>query len=691
MNNRPNEYLNWTTGPSSTNIAPPSNLRTNGWGVGIAPPAPYTNYQLWLLDQWVQYLDGITNTGTPNQVIRLIGGGQWSFLKSTGALSWSANANLSIAGISDSNNIIPAGTVNLNEGDVAYVEVNAPLIILGDIQNGSDIVSNVNFTANLEPGMDFSGAGIPSGTTIFAVGDSTLTLSANATATATQQQLIAAASGNLTVVVTPAEDFIPNLTSILIAERFGDEVYVGVNSTQMILRDHEYKPFMGTGYVDTYILNAGENLTAGQNVYISPGPTDDSGRTLGAIYKLDVSAANQLVRGVYAGTVISDVTTGNPITVVYNGFYAYTSLVAGKNYWADPANPGGITIVKPQDAGSKRVAIGFAVSTTSLIITGTGAVDNDTAQVAMKSELIGTGDGVTTVFSLSTFPLNAESLFIFVNGGIAQSDEYTLSGKDITFPTAPGEAQTVYSQYILAGQNYIQGFQEVPALISGSTYSIAGQPTNKDALFFFVDGTLLEKSEYSLTMSSTLTEITLNDSLGPAQTPYCFYLSPVGFGTTPTAPGITAISNEGTGHGIFDSVAAGVAKLKSLIPGAGISMTDTSTGIIVSAPGTTGGYNIYGTKAAPIIVTGVITPNADQRQIIYVKSTLGAGNINCTIANGTVFGQELSVRGAHASDTVTILGTGSNTDQEGDCLVDNRQCINYFWNNLIWDEMSRRR
>jgi hypothetical protein len=101
MSTRPAEYLNWTTGQPPAVIEAPANLRQNGWGVGVAPPAQYTNWQLWLLDQWVQYLDQITGTGAGinSQILRLINGGYWSFVASTGVLTWSSAANISMPGI----------------------------------------------------------------------------------------------------------------------------------------------------------------------------------------------------------------------------------------------------------------------------------------------------------------------------------------------------------------------------------------------------------------------------------------------------------------------------------------------------------------------------------------------------------------------------------------------------------------
>jgi hypothetical protein len=689
---RPQEYLNWTTGQPNKVVAAPANLRSNGWGVSTRPPAQYINWQIWLLDQWVQYLDRITNTGTPNQVIRLINGGEWQFIASSGILSWSQNANLSIAGISDSNNIIPAGNCTLSDGDIAYVTVNPPLIILGDMASGSNIISNVNFTANLSAGMQITGTGIPSGTTIFAVGDSTLTISQNATITGSQTQLIAAAFSNLSVTVIAEQNFIPNLLTILIAKRLGPEIYVGVNSTQMILRDHEFKPFMGSGYFDTYTATCGENLLKGENIYISIG-LSDGGRTAGQAYKLDTSADNQATRGTYAGTIISDSLINSVATFCYNGFFRYSGLIAGAMYWADPLIPGAITNIRPDIAGVKRTPIGFANTTDSLIISGTGAQANDYSQPNLKAELIGVGDDSNLVFNLSTYPYNNGSLFLFINGLITFDNEYIISGKIITFITAPKAGQEIYAQYAMAGQNYLQGYQETPVLISGSIYSLTGQPSNKDSLFVFIDRILLDKADYSLLISPSGGEIILNVPIDIAQDVYCFYLSPVGFSNIPSS-GVTNFNNEGTGIGLFISLIAGLAKFKSLKNGSGISLVDDGLGTItISAPGVSGGLSPYGTVASPIIVDDLLSLpiSSDQRQLRLLKSNGGAKIMTAAlqISAGTIIGQELILVGTSDVDYL-IFNSTNGIDCNGPIELKTNTSFNLYWRGDVWSEIGRR-
>ena len=54
------------------------------------------------------------------------------------------------------------------------------------------------------------------------------------------------------------------------------------------------------------------------------------------------------------------------------------------------------------------------------------------------SELLGTGDGVTTTFTLTKVPQSTASLLMSVGGGLQfLTDDFTISGKTITFLVAP--------------------------------------------------------------------------------------------------------------------------------------------------------------------------------------------------------------------------------------------------------------
>lgn len=93
---------------------------------GTAPDSQHFNWLFGNYNDWIEYLDQLTATGVPMSGIRLIGGGNWTFDASTGAFAWSAAAFLAMPSLSDASNTIPAGSVTLADGQVAYAVANLP-------------------------------------------------------------------------------------------------------------------------------------------------------------------------------------------------------------------------------------------------------------------------------------------------------------------------------------------------------------------------------------------------------------------------------------------------------------------------------------------------------------------------------------------------------------------------------------
>jgi hypothetical protein len=125
-----------------------------------------------------------------NQQFVLINGGDFTWNAPT--LTWSATANVQVAGLADSVNTIPAGSVALNDGDVAYV-------ILNRTGPGGNLTV---FTANiaaLPVGDDVRFIARRSGTDLY-VGETTLIVNT------TKRALYDGGSGSLTNVMTSAVD-----------------------------------------------------------------------------------------------------------------------------------------------------------------------------------------------------------------------------------------------------------------------------------------------------------------------------------------------------------------------------------------------------------------------------------------------------------------------------------------------------
>jgi hypothetical protein len=69
-----------------------------------------------------------------------------------------------------------------------------------------------------------------------------------------------------------------------------------------------------------------------------------------------------------------------------------------------------------------------------------------------SQESLGTGDGVTTSFGpLSLVPSNEDSIAVYINGLIQDTADWSLSGSDIVFSTAPSASSSVYVFYLTDG------------------------------------------------------------------------------------------------------------------------------------------------------------------------------------------------------------------------------------------------
>jgi hypothetical protein len=122
----------------------------------------------------------------------------------------------------------------------------------------------------------------------------------------------------------------------------------------------------GGGGASTVKITAGENLTANDYVYISPGTGNDSGRTAGQLYKADASVDERVD---VIGIVKATVTSGSLTTVIITGPAKNQSgLTAGALYYLSASSPGAITTTPPSTNGQWVVTVGQAASATQMII-----------------------------------------------------------------------------------------------------------------------------------------------------------------------------------------------------------------------------------------------------------------------------------------------------------------------------------
>lgn len=699
MANRPISYPKWVS--SGPNVSQPSaNLAATGWGQGTAPDAPNVNWQFGNIDQWIEYLDQLTNTGIPLSVVRLINGGTWSFDATTGSLAWSADANLAIPPLADSSNDIPAGSVTMADGQVAYAVANLPSFSQGNTSTTSNPnqITGMNFTGNVSVGNAVTGPGIAPGTTVLGVGTDFVTLSQDVTSDNTGATYAFAPTGTLTVQVVDATDFDPTVDTILLGRRAGAVVYLGVNCAQMVLRDGEFKTLIGSGYFSLYQAPAGQDLTAGTLVYVSPGASD-GGRTQGGLYPLDVSVTNQAVRGTYAGVVVSDVSSGQSATVLYSGFYAGSALTAGAVYYADPSNPGGITKTQPTGAGERIEPVAFALTATTLLFTG---VASSVASLGFPifAEDDFSGNGSQTAFVLSNTPVSASAIMVFVDGAIVPQSLWSFDGLTLTLTLSspPAAGQSIEARYVLASQSYLAGYQEAPTNPSGDriTYQLSGVPANQASTLVFVDNELVPSDVWTLSSSGGHAEIVFNAALSPGQTVYaCYFTSAALVSNGGGGGSVSGAENEGSGVGVFDTLSGSLLKFFSLVAGTNVTIAyDGSGGIKINATGSGSAIEAHGSYASPqtISPSAGLSPSTANDQVWWAAPSSGGATAitaNPQIAAGTTIGQRLTLKGASATNYYTFAD-GNGLRLNGPLSLTDQQACELMWDGSAWSENSRR-
>lgn len=696
---RPSTYLNWTDGAPRKVIEPAAPFLLEGFDPGEAPPAQYFNWALYITDQWIQYLDALTNTGVPDQAIRLINGGFWSFNMTTQAFAWTEDANIAIPGTPDSANDLPAGSVTLQDGYIAYIDITLPILANGSALNGTNAITGMNFTGNLTVGMRVIGPGVPPSTTIIGVSSTGVTLSNNFTSDETNQTFYFSTTNSLTMLVAESDTFLPSFGTLIIARRVGEIVYVGVNATQFVLQDGESKEIGKTGFLQTYAnVLAGENLSQGDAVYISIGGGGDGGRTAGKAYRLDCSAGNPQ-RSYFAGFVLSDVSSGAAVHLTFSGVITKSGLTPGAIYFGSDVSVGQIVTPRPTSTGASIMPVGIAISTTLLLLTNSeglpGLPQNESL---LQDDSLGVGDGSTTSFVTSVPPINKQSTLVFIDGNKVDPTAFSLAGSTITFSTAPAIGQVVEAQYVTANALSISMAQETPTTSDRITWNLSGIPLNKGATMVFIDGQKLEPSGFNLVLGVSSASIVLTGGALPlGQVLEAVYFANLASGGGGSVTGATNLGSGGVG--IYSGLVAGVLQLLSIKAGSNISITTDGLGnIIVAATGAGGGYTkqVYGSPGTPASFAPAsgLTPGAENEQTWILSTTpQGGGQLfvsaSSQIANGTVVGQRLNLRGIDTVNYYTFVNL-SNLNINGPCNLDSNQCLILEWDGTIWYEITRR-
>lgn len=431
--NRPTTLPYWTQGLASQVAQPPQSLRDTGFTAGQPPAAQHVNQLFYELGNWVNFLDdaqGSTSlVGTLDTSVRLIGGGQLSYVAGSTTWTWSQPLVLAMPSVPNADNTLASGSAIIPQGSVAYVQANTPFSTSGDVTSGSTQVKNLAYESPVTQGQAVTGQGIAPGTVVQAISGSTVTLSQAATATAAQATLTFAGTGALAIQVAPIATLVPNANTIVIAYGMGSHLFVGVNAHVTVLHDGEQKTLMEPGYFGIVRAPAGQALIARQAVYISQ---DMSGtRTQGAAYPTDASAQNGLNRCNCAGFVVTSVDSGQTATIMTGGILpGLNSLVTGAAYYLDPTNAGGIIGSKPDIATTPyAVRVGTALSQTTLLARpehlAEGVFPGVTTQALSVTQSTSLPDGTVALPGVAFSSNTATGLF-HSNTGTASQESVSL-------------------------------------------------------------------------------------------------------------------------------------------------------------------------------------------------------------------------------------------------------------------------
>jgi hypothetical protein len=112
------------------------------------------------------------------------------------------------------------------------------------------------------------------------------------------------------------------------------------------------------------------------------------------------------------------------------------------------------------------------------------------------------GNGSSTVFTLTTTPTNENVTFVYINGVYQNKSTYSVSGTTLTFSTAPPLTSTIEVMYIQSAQNLqVNNFTG-----SGVTtvFTLTGTPFDENSTFVYLNGVYQQKNTYTVS-GTTLT------------------------------------------------------------------------------------------------------------------------------------------------------------------------------------------
>lgn len=224
---------------------------------------------------------------------------------------------------------------------------------------------------------------------------------------------------------------------------------------------------IGGGSITISVL-AGENIAAGDAVYISQGAAD-GGRTAGSAYKLDATNDNRID---FIGIASKAISSGNTGKVqVIGEVSGFTGLIEGLPVYASVTTPGSYQTTAPTGSGQWIIQLGTATATTKLSINGSGS-----ATASKIAQFSGSYLNRSSVSSNTILTNNNDVVLVSAASGAIS----------ITLPS-PSDGKLIYVKKTDSTVNAVNIIPSGIDTIDGNPrYSLLGQ---YDAVQMISDGT----------------------------------------------------------------------------------------------------------------------------------------------------------------------------------------------------------
>lgn len=369
-------------------------------------------------------------------------------------------------------------------------------------------------------------------------------------------------------------------------------------------------------------VTAGENITAGDWVYLSRG---DGGRTTGRWYKSDADLDYASVLALALGVATADIASGSTGNVRVSGNYtAASGLTAGSTYYLS-GTAGALTATAPE----KAVAVAVAYSTTAYSVSFRQENYSATRPAVTAGATIAVGQ----------FCCMAET----TTGGRTVGRWYLTDATldySSTIPNAVGIALTAGT----AGSTFI-------VQVSGLYFGYSGLDTGGVAYLSNTPGSIISPAPVAnavivgVCLSSTCFLITTETSWLPA-------LLKTAFTSAPTGTGVVVLATSPT----LVTPVLGVATGTSLALGGGTALTTTNqtgTGSVVLAVGPTLSVPAIGTPASGTLTNCTGLPMSTGVTSPYTF-TPGAGATAATVS-GCVYMNTTSTNSVTTAGVQTLI------------------------------------